>query len=125
MAKTRTWVILIVVILLLSGAASVFLYAPRSPAGGVARIYVDGELVRSVDLSALSGEERFTVETEGGVNVILAEAGRIRVESADCPDQVCVRRGWLSSSPAPIVCLPHRLVIRLDGGGAAVDTEVG
>ena len=93
MAKTGTWVIVILVILALSIAASVYLYVPRSAGGKVAKIYVDGELVRSIDLSAVSEPERFTVEAGGGVNVILAEPGRIRVESADCPDLVCVRRG--------------------------------
>ncbi len=124
MAKTGTWVIVILVILALSIAASVYLYVPRSAGGKVAKIYVDGELVRSIDLSAVSEPERFTVEAGGGVNVILAEPGRIRVESADCPDLVCVRRGWLSDSPAPIVCLPHRLVIELDSVGG-IDAEVG
>lgn len=95
------------------------------PAGGhVARVYVDGELLYTIDLDALTERQVYTVETDRGVNVVVAEPGRIRVESADCPDQVCVDFGWLSDSAAPIVCLPHRLVIRLSGE-ASVDTEVG
>jgi hypothetical protein len=79
---------------------------------------VDGECIRCVDLSQVTETETYTVEDDLGVNVIQIEPGRIRVLEADCPDQVCVDAGWLTDSAAPIVCLPHRLVIRLEGAGA-------
>ena len=123
MARTRTWVIVILMILVLSVAASVYLWT-RKPGGHVARIFVDEELVREIDLDKLIAPERFTVTTDRGENVILAEPGRVRVESADCPDQVCVHAGWLADSTAPIVCLPHRLVIEL-AGETSLDAEVG
>lgn len=123
MVKTRTWVYIILTILVLAVAASVFLWT-RPAKGRVAKIYVDGELVREVDLDRITRQERFTVSTDRGENVILAEPGRICVESADCPDKVCVDSGWLSDSAAPIVCLPHRVVIELEGG-TEIDAEVG
>ena len=50
--------------------------------------------------------------------MIRAEPGRIAVVAADCPDRICVREGWLSDSASPIVCLPHRLVIRIEKNAA-------
>ena len=123
MAKTGTWITVIAVILLLSVAASLFLFL-RPAAGHTAEIYVDGVLYRRVDLGKLTAPERIEVRTERGVNVLLAEPGRIRVESADCPDKVCVEAGWLEDSAAPIVCLPHRVVIKLTGG-TSLDAEAG
>lgn len=123
MVKTRTWVILISCILLLAVAASLYLWL-RPAKGHTANVYVDGALLYSIDLDALTAPRTYTVETDRGVNVIIAEPGRIRVESADCPDQVCVNFGWLSDSASPIVCLPHRLVIEL-AGETSVDAEVG
>jgi hypothetical protein len=114
--KTRTWAALIAALLLLFAALALWL-SGRSAAGQVANIYIDGVCVRSVDLSQLKGPETYTVETEGGQNVIQIEPGRICVQEADCPDQVCVQAGWLTDSTAPIVCLPHQLVIRLEGSG--------
>ena len=68
----------------------------------------------------------FTVAWEGGYNVVEVERGRIRVAEANCPDQICVRQGWLSNSAAPIACLPHKLVIRLEGGEeAGIDGVTG
>ncbi len=123
MVKTKIWVFLILAILVIAAAASA-LVLTRPAAGRVARIYVDGELVREVDLDRVAAQERYTVRTDRGENVILLEPGRIRVESADCPDQICVKAGWLADSAAPIVCLPHRLVIEL-GGETELDAEAG
>lgn len=111
MVKTRTWIIVISALLLLSSLSALWLWL-RPAGGSVANIYVEGKLVRSVDLASLTEEEIFTVETPSGVNTVSAGPDGIRVIDADCPDRVCVRSGLLTSS-APIVCLPHRLVIRL------------
>ena len=62
------------------------------------------------------------------VGVLAAAAllsGRIRVESADCPDQVCVDQGWISDGTVPVVCLPNRLVIQIEGGGDGLDSATG
>ena len=47
--------------------------------------------------------------------------GRARVSAADCPDQFCVRSGWISSPGQSIVCLPNRLTVRVLGADSAVD----
>lgn len=115
--KTRTWVILIALVLAVSAGAALWQYSRPAP-GLTANIYVDGVCVRSIDLSQVTQRESFPVESALGVNLVEVEPGRIRVLQADCPDQVCVQAGWLSDSIAPIVCLPHKLVIRLEGGPA-------
>lgn len=86
-----------------------------------ARVVVDGETVRTVDLS-VDGE--FDVETEdGGFNRISVKDGKIAVTEANCPDKLCVRRGYVGGG-VPIVCLPHRLSVEFgDGGG--VDAVTG
>lgn len=125
MIKTRTWVILLLFILLLSGGAALWLYS-RSAPGMTANIYQNGVCIRSIDLSRVTQAETYTVESEQGTNVIRVEPGRICIQEADCPDQVCVHAGWLSDSAAPIVCLPHRLVIRLEqeAAGSAAPGQI-
>ena len=56
--------------------------------------------------------------------MIRVEPGRIAVIGADCPDKVCVEAGWRSDSASPIVCLPHRLVIRIEHSAAAESEDV-
>ena len=122
--KTRTWIILFAalfaVLALLAFALS------RMDAGGtVANIYQDGVCIYSIDLSTVTETITFTVaDDDGHENVIEIENGRIRVSEANCPDQVCVEAGWLSSSLKPIVCLPAKLVIQLESDPAAEELDL-
>ncbi len=122
MVKTRTWVIIIVLLLAVSLGLTLWLWS--RPRGDVVNIYQDGELVRTIDLSLVTKEESFDLESDYGRNTILLEPGRIRVSDADCPDKVCVDSGWLTGA-APIVCLPHRLVIEFAGGRGNIDAVTG
>ncbi len=108
--KTRTWILILAAILLVC-AAWIVGTRRRAPALTVG-VYSDGVCVRRVDLNRVKKEERLVVESaEGGSNVVLIQPGRICVESADCPDQICVMEGWLPEFSLPIVCLPHNLLI--------------
>lgn len=52
----------------------------------------------------------------------------LRVALSDCPTQDCVHTGTITRSGQSIVCLPARIVIRLEGGGAEpgdVDAVLG
>lgn len=114
MKKTRFWIVLIAVLLVFSIAAAALL-AGRTQ-GGTAKVWLDGELLQTIDLTAVDAPYEFEVTAaDGGVNVVQVERGRIRVSVADCPDQVCVHQGWISTSAVPVVCLPHGLVIEIVG----------
>lgn len=78
----------------------------------------DGQMVRirqnQTVLHLLPLSEDITLPIEdsaGGYNVVVIENGLVRIESADCPDQVCVRHGATNQTNDPIVCLPHRLEV--------------
>ncbi len=110
--KTRTWILLFSSLALLCVAAILLLNGVRGAA--VSEIVRNGEVVRRIDLSRVIAAETFTIEDgDGGYNVITVEPGRIRVEEANCPNRVCVRYGWLSKSRIPILCIPHKLMIRI------------
>jgi len=100
----------------------------RIPAG-FARIYKDGEHIKTINLSTVL--EPYTILIEGTANIsgeeikniIEADHGRIRMLEADCPDGSCKRQGWVSSGVIPIVCLPNRVIIILDGGDNELDID--
>lgn len=115
MLKTRTWIILFCAAALISGVLSLRLLTGRRD-GTVVEVIQDGAVLREIDLSRVSAEYAFTVTCpDGGENTILVQPGRICVSAADCPDQVCIRQGWLSDQATPVVCLPHRLILRVRG----------
>ena len=110
--KTKFWAILFAVIFLLG--LGLFLWLWNSGAAGdsaVARVWLDGELVREIDLNSVVIPYEFDVTTELGTNRVRVERGGIQVVSADCPDQVCVRMGEISGAFQTIACVPHKLVI--------------
>ena len=120
--SNRFWALVLAVLVALAAAACLLIwYFGRG--GTVAHVYLDGELVRSIDLAQVEEGYTFSVEGPVGTNTIQVEPGHIRVSHADCPDQVCVGQGWISTSAAPIVCLPNRLVIEITTGSAQKDLD--
>lgn len=122
MLKTRTWIVLVLLLLIGSAAASLLVTEQKAD-GTTANIYLDGTCIRSIDLSTVVNEYLFDVEGTGGTNRIMVAPGRICVERADCPDQICVQQGWISDSVAPIVCLPNKLVIRIESVAQGVEID--
>ena len=112
MKSTGFWVILIAGLLVVSGVFAVLV--ARQTSGTMVNIYLDGKCIRSIDLSQADSSYEFTVDGPAGSNTIQVEPGRICVSRADCPDQICVHQGWISTSVIPIVCLPNRLVILIE-----------
>lgn len=103
---------LIAVILI---AAAVFMFWNNSKTEAVqAVITVDGEIVKTVDLGNTKERITFIPATSPRV-VITAENGKIRFESADCEDKLCVNCGELSKHGDTAVCLPSKTVITVTG----------
>ncbi len=85
-----------------------------------ATVTLDGKAVRTLNLAV---DTEFDVELEGGGhNHISVKNGKIAITEADCPDKLCVRRGYVSGG-VPIVCLPHKLAIEFNGGD--IDAATG
>lgn len=108
-------------VLLVAAAVGIAIFAimmnvPRK--NPVAEIYQNGVLIK---IAPLSESAEFAVECENGINVVKIENGTIRVAFADCPDKVCVNRGAVNGGAVPIVCLPHRLEIRIVDGEKEAD----
>jgi hypothetical protein len=117
--SNKFWIIVLGGVVIVSIAATLAL---GRVSADTAHIYQNGALIESLDLSSVAAPYTFTVESALGANVIMVERGRIRISEADCPDMSCVRQGWVSGGTTPIVCLPHRLVIR-PGGNGPVDVD--
>lgn len=100
---------------LLAVISLLLILLPQKRATGyTADIYQSGELLTSIDLSAVSQPYTFTVTGENGcTNEIEVRPDEIGIISADCPDKFCVHQGFISDSRLPITCLPNRLVIQL------------
>lgn len=78
--------------------------------GSTVNITVEGKTWGNFSL----GEDKtFTVSTKFGSNEIEIKNGKVRVISADCPDEYCVSSREISHNGESIVCLPHKLSVTI------------
>ena len=117
MKDRKTKILIIGLIAVCIFCTALFLLLRRADRGTVAVISVNGEEYDRIDLSEVTEAYEMEIETEFGCNTLLVEPGAISVISASCPDKICVRQGKLTGGGMPIVCMPNRLVISLEGSG--------
>ena len=67
--------------------------------------------------STNGGEYDIVIDTKYGRNTVHVSRGAICVSESDCPDHICMNQGAITKSGVPIICMPHRLVIQIEGGG--------
>ena len=108
--KTRTWILIFALILIVSLVGSFWLLRPTE-ASTHAEITRQGHVIKTVDLRI---DQEFTVEHDDGYNIITVKDGKIGVTAASCPDHYCMKRGFCNSG-TEIVCLPNRMTIRFLG----------
>ena len=108
--KSKYWGIALAVLLLVCFGLC-FLFFTGNDASDQAEIRIDGEVYKIVNLHQ---DQQLLISCPDGSNTVTIEGGKIAVTAADCPDQYCVQRGFVSGG-TPIVCLPHRLVITFLG----------
>ncbi len=103
-----------------AGIAAWFVMKNAERDDPTAEIIQDGKVLKTVPLSE---NAEFIIKCDGGYNTVSVKDGAVMISAADCPDQVCVRTGAISGGAVPIVCLPHRLEIRVVNG-EGVDARV-
>lgn len=82
--------------------------------GRYARIYQNGTIIRTIDLSAVEEPYQFTIcGADGEENTIEVKNGEIGMISANCRDQICVKMGFIHSAAMPVTCLPNHIVIEV------------
>lgn len=90
------------------------------PKGTVAVVERDGTTVLRQELSALRGPVKKEIQGENGITLIIElSPDGAAVLSSECPDKICVHTGALHKAGESAVCLPARVVLRLEGDNAA------
>lgn len=99
-----------------------FWLAPGQSGKNTVVVRIDGV---EAERLPFSDAER-TYQNNGYTVHIAVSAAGVRVTSADCPTQDCVRTGRISRAGQSIVCLPARVVVTVEGAAeAGYDVVVG
>jgi hypothetical protein len=88
-----------------------------------ALVYYEDKLIQTIDLS-LSETREYVVDGYNGKVVIETEQNKIRVKEEISPLHLCSKQGWVSSPYQVIVCLPNKVVIKLESEEQAIDAIV-
>lgn len=104
--------ILLVIVLLLMGLAMTFFFGGMSTKGDKAVISVGGKLY---GIYSLKKDRTIVIRKNGHINVVSIKDGKVRMDSASCKNQLCVKHKAITASKQQIVCLPNRVMIRIVG----------
>ena len=77
----------------------------------IAKVILNNQVIYQFDLNSAENQV-IRIDTGDGYNFVQIQNGTICISEADCPDQTCVHMGVLKAENPPIVCLPHKLIIR-------------
>lgn len=108
--------ILIILLLAIAAAGMFAVKALQSGEGARVVIRVDG---REYGSYPLSEDRTVPIDNDFGHNLVVIENGSVQVEEADCPDLICVKHAPVSRDHETIICLPHKLVVEVQGGRQA------
>ena len=108
--RVRNDILLIAALLLISALGAVYLFVFRS-GGNMVEVTVDGKLYGKYSLSQNITEDIYSGENKSQCNRLIIRNGKAFVETATCPDGICVAHRKIFRDGESIVCLPNRVVI--------------
>lgn len=112
--KLRNDIILIVSLLLVVIIPIVIIFATRKKDNLVAKVYVQNDLVETIDLS--NHEERtYRIKGIQGYATISTKDGGVAIIESDCPHQDCVHMGYVYTTNRPIICAPLGIYVYIVG----------
>lgn len=114
---TKADLILLIAILALSVLGFVLLRQTAADNAYI-EISIAGEVVET---HSLNQDGEYEIKSDYGYNIIRAENGQVRMLEADCPNGDCKSFGAINKEGQIILCLPHKLSVRIVGGGEGLD----
>lgn len=112
--KSRNDIILIASLLLVAVISLVLVLASRSKKSTLAKVYVQSQLVLTIDLSKKE-EKSYDVHGLNGDLVVTTKDGKVAITKSNCPHQDCVKTGYVSTSNHPIICAYNATYVIIEG----------
>ena len=113
-------IILLIVLVVIGLASSVYIAASKS-GGDTVIIEQNGKMYGKYSLYQDAEVDVVSVDSiHSDVHVSIKD-GHAKVTKSGCQNQVCVRHSAISSVGESIICLPNRVVVRIEGKGGGYD----
>ena len=121
--KLRNDIILISSLLLVAVVSLVVVLSTRVKINLSAKIYVQNEVVETIDLSKKEDADYYIDGLKGKLHVHMHD-GKIAVLESNCPHQDCVKMGYVGETNRPIICAYNAVSIYIEGQSSTNDVEI-
>jgi len=103
---------LLLLFLIFASIAGIFTVGKAMSQGLNVTIEIDGKPAYTFPINI---DKTIAVSGRYGDSVIEIRDKKVHIREAHCPNQLCVKQGWISNGA--IVCLPNRIVVIVGGNG--------
>lgn len=111
--------IIFIAALVVSGVALLIGVLLFSKEGGQVVVTVSGNEVASFSLDE---NRTYLIEgKDGGTNLLIIQDGKAHMESASCPDGLCINMGRIHAAGQSIICLPNEVVVSVEKSQPSAD----
>jgi hypothetical protein len=111
--KKKDKTLYLALLLLIIAAALLSSRIPHDCGDLSLEIRSDGRIIKNLALRDIAPGTQIVINEGGGMNEMLVSGDSVQMISSDCPGGDCLRMTPLTSERGVIVCLPHKLVIKL------------
>lgn len=113
-------IILLIILILLGLASSAYLFMSKSAGDSViveaqGKLYGKYSLFEDKEIEVVS-----TDSTHTNVHISIKD-GQAKVTKSSCKNQICVRHSAIKNKGESIICLPNRVVVKIEGKGGGYD----
>jgi len=84
-------------------------------------IWVEGQPFARL---ALAHERLLTVEGPLGKTVVRIREQRVEIQNSACPNKICQKMGSIQRVGQMLVCVPNRVVIKIEGESKTISLDV-
>ncbi|MBI5207975.1 MAG: NusG domain II-containing protein [Candidatus Firestonebacteria bacterium] len=83
-------------------------------------IEIDGNPYKTLNI-----DKNSIVELKGITGIIRIEIKnkKVRIINSTCPNQICVKTGWIEKTGDILICLPNKLVVKISGIKEEIDAK--
>ena len=119
----RNDIILIASLFLVALVTFIVVFSTRVKTNLVAQVYVQDQIIETIDLSKKEDADYFVDGLKGQVHIHTHDGGIAVIES-NCPHQDCVHMGYIKETNRPIICAYNAVYIIIVGQSVN-DVEIG
>lgn len=119
----RNDIILILTLLLIASIGAVYLFFFREE-GNTVVVTIDGKNYGVYSLNENLTKDIYSGEDDKDFNRLIIRDGKAYIESASCPDGICVNHKPIFRQGESIVCLPNGVVVTVIESDSSDDVDI-